>query len=487
MTMRLGTRLTVFYVSAIAVVLAGFSVALFAMAAKHLYRRADERLESALNTLAAAAEFESGGVMWEPEERSLSFGRRTLEGHLSWRISDERGARIDGSASDEVEGILARVAADGRGRRLATLTDRSGVHWRTMSRRLEGKHPSGEVRSVTALSEGHHNALILAAGTSLEGIRLDLRNLALALGALSLAVWMLALMTGKRLCRLALRPLTEMATAAQAIGGDEPGSRLPTPESDDELAELGRSFNALLDRLGESLERQQRFTGDASHQLRTPLTSVQGQVDLALRQDRSPEEYRRVLTLVQAKTRSLRQIVDGLMFLSRADAEARSPALEEISLDAWLRERLDAWPDPRRSDVVYESDAARAYRVLVHPPLLGEMFSNLLDNAAKYSPPNTPIMVQLSHQNGDVVFSVCNAGPGIDPDELPNVFEPFFRSEAARLRGSQGTGLGLSVAARIAAVFGGRITAASTPGQGATFSVALPDRCATENQHANRA
>ena len=92
MTMRLGTRLTVFYVSAIAVVLAAFSVVLFAMAAKHLYRQADERLESALNTLAAAAETEPSGVMWEPEERSLTFGRRTLEGQLSWRISDERGA-----------------------------------------------------------------------------------------------------------------------------------------------------------------------------------------------------------------------------------------------------------------------------------------------------------------------------------------------------------------------------------------------------------
>ena len=89
-------------------------------------------------------------------------------------------------------------------------------------------------------------------------------------------------LTGRRLCRIALRPLTDMAAAAHAIGGDEPRSRLPTPESDDELAELGRSFNALLDRLGESLERQQRFTGDASHQLRTPLTSLQGQVDLAL-------------------------------------------------------------------------------------------------------------------------------------------------------------------------------------------------------------
>jgi signal transduction histidine kinase len=227
--------------------------------------------------------------------------------------------------------------------------------------------------------------------------------------------------------------------------------------------------------LGESLERQQRFTGDASHQLRTPLTALQGQVDLALRQDRSPEDYRRVLTLVQSKTRHLRQIIDGLMFLSRADAEARRPVLEGISLDGWLRDRLETWPDPRRSDVVYESEASEKCRVLAHPPLLGEMLNNLLDNAAKYSPPQTPITVRLSRNNGEVSFSVSNTGEGIAPVDLPNVFEPFFRSQDARLRGSQGIGLGLSVAARIAAVFGGRITAQSTPGKGATFSVVLPE------------
>ena len=96
----------------------------------------------------------------------------------------------------------------------------------------------------------------------------------LTLAGLSLAVWTLALVAGRRLCRIALRPLTEMADAAHAIGGDEPGRRLPAPATEDELGELGRSFNAILDRLGESLERQQRFTGDASHQLGTPLTAL---------------------------------------------------------------------------------------------------------------------------------------------------------------------------------------------------------------------
>ena len=197
--------------------------------------------------------------------------------------------------------------------------------------------------------------LISAAATSLDGVRATLRNLALTLAGLSLAVWTLALVTGRRLCRIALRPLTEMADAAHAIGGDEPGRRLPAPATDDELGELGRSFNALLDRLGESLERQQRFTGDASHQLGTPLTALQGQVDLALRQDRSPEEYRRVLALVRSKTQTpapdrRRPHVPVPSRCRGTEAQPRTRSL----LDAWLRESrsLAKSPPVRRHDYV---------------------------------------------------------------------------------------------------------------------------------------
>lgn len=99
----------------------------------------------------------------------------------------------------------------------------------------------------------------------------------------------------------------------------------------------------------------------------------------------------------------------------------------------------------------------------------------MLDNAAKYSPPQTPIRVRLLRLNDKVSFAVSDSGPGIDQADLPRVFDPFFRAEAARIRGSDGLGLGLSVAARIVAVFGGQITVSSKPGQGATFLVALPD------------
>ena len=350
-----------------------------------------------------------------------------------------------------------------------------------MTRRLDRPRPDGDDSQLVDPSPGKHNALVLGVAASLEGSRADAPQLlSMTLTGLSLAVWTLALVTGRRLRRAhALRPLTEMADAAHAISGDDAGGRLPTPGTDDELGELGRSINALLDRLGESLEQQQRFTGDASHQLGTPLTALQGHVDLVLRQDRSPEEYRRVLTVFQSKTRHLRQIVDGLMFLSRADAEARRLKLEQILLDqAWLRpEYLEAgWLQrSRRSDLTFKSDGPSSHPVRVHPPLLGELLNNLLDNAAKYGPPGTPITVRLTRHDDGLSISVSDEGPGIDPADLPNVFDPFFRAEGTRIRGTTGIGLGLSVAARIAAVFGARIIADSVPGLGSTFTVTLPE------------
>lgn len=475
MSLKLGTRLTIYYVTAIAVVLIGFSIALYLLASKHLNRQAYERLEAALNTLAAAAEIEPDGVTWEPEERSLTFGRRTLEGPLVWRVADAQGTRIDGSSADEPDRKLSRLGVDdGDDRRFATFADDSGATWLAMSRRL-GRPPTTAEEPLASREKGRHEALILSVASSMEGVRSNLRNLALTLAGLSLAVWTVCLTTGRRLCRAALQPLTDMAVAAGSIEGNEPGRRLPIPSADDELAELGRAFNGLLDRLGESLERQQRFTGDASHQLRTPLTSLQGQVDLALRQDRSPDEYRRVLTLVQSRTRHLRQIVEGLMFLSRADAEARRPALEDLAIDDWLKAYLEAWPGQGRLQVVHDEEpSSTPCRVLVHGPLLGELLNNLLDNAAKYSPPGSPIQVQLSRRAEALAISVSDAGPGVEPAEITRLFEPFYRTESARLQGAPGVGLGLSVAARIAAVFGGRITVDSTRGLGATFTVHLP-------------
>jgi signal transduction histidine kinase len=458
----------------------GFSASLYVLASKHLHRQADERLEAAINTLAAAAEVNQAGVEWEPSERTLSFGRRAVEGSFLWRVADDRGRPIDGSGggdhSDRVLGIPGPVSESDR--RPTTVVDRSGTSWRVLHTRLRSPDFVRDLPRVERDGRGRFfDSLWLTAAVSLGGVHESLTSLALVLCGLSTGIWAATLALGGRLCRRALSPLSAMAEAAQAIGGDHADGRLPLPGTGDELEDLGRSFNALLDRLQDSFERQRRFTGDASHQLRTPLTAVLGHVDLALRQKRSAEDYERALALVQRKARQMRGMVEALLFLARSDAESGRPELQPFELADWLEDHIAARHDPRRSaDLRLEVGDNGPYEVLAHPSFLGGMLDNLIDNACKYSDPGTPITVRLGCDGASISLAVEDRGIGIDEADLPNVFEPFYRSAAARGRAAGGVGLGLSIARRLAGSMEATIEATVRSGGGSSFVVRFPRR-----------
>jgi signal transduction histidine kinase len=247
------------------------------------------------------------------------------------------------------------------------------------------------------------------------------------------------------------------------------------PPTHDELEDLGQAFNGLLARLQEAYERQRRFTGEASHQLRTPLAVLLGQIEVALRRDRPAEEYRRVLEIAAVQGARLQRIVEMLLFLARADAEAALPGLERIGLRDWLVQHLAEWSGhARAADVRLAAQPDHDAEVSIHPPLLGQVVDILLDNACKYSEPGTPIVLSVRQESGCVLLDVEDRGCGIDEDELPRVFEPFYRSPRLRARGAGGVGLGLAIARRVAGAMHGEITVESRPGQGSRFTVRLP-------------
>jgi signal transduction histidine kinase len=302
----------------------------------------------------------------------------------------------------------------------------------------------------------------------LEPVRATLRQLAATLAGTSVAVLLAAAIVGRAACRRALRPLRRMAETARAMGPGDPDRRLAVPPVADELADLGHSFNGLLDRLREAAERQKRFTGDASHQLRTPLTVILGQVEVALRRDRPAEEYRRVLATVQAKAGHLQRIIDALLFLARADGEAKAPIRERLDLNAWLPQHLESWAGHARYDDLRAEAGGEAAEAEVHPVLLGELVNVLLDNACRYSRPGTPVMARLVRGNGTVGLEVVDEGSGIAAADLDRVFAPFVSSPGG------GVGLGLSIARRLADALGGVLNIDSTPGRGSRFSLTLP-------------
>jgi heavy metal sensor kinase len=462
--MTLTARLTGFFLAVLACVLAGFSIGLYCLVSSYLHHQTADRLMSALHTLAAAADVGSEGIEWEPGSRSLSLGQDSSPDEIRWLVRDGRGHEVDRSknlADSEAAGLLkspegASNSIDSE--RSCVFAD--GATWRLQQTRIAAPANPKSPSPAADDSAGKYLQLVLTAGISLAPVEATLRNLAFALGGLSLGLWCGAAISGRWLCRRALAPVTRMAGAARTMTADDRQARLPAPDTGDELQDLAVSFNGLLARLEDSYERQRRFTGDASHQLRTPLAGMMGQVDVALLRERSPEDYRRVLEAVRSQVDRLRQIVETQLFLARADAESLEPQMERLDLALWLPMHLESWREhPRWADLVFQNSTPEKTEATAHPQLLAQLLDNLLDNAAKYSSPGTPITVCLTVADGKMECSVEDAGPGILADDLPHIFEPFFRSAQARRSGVAGAGLGLAVAQRIAASLGGTLRA----------------------------
>ena len=473
--MRLSTRLSAFFLGALAVVLVGFSAALFASAWYYLHRQVEDRLNAALAVLAAAAEIKPGSVEWEPHERELPLGRDAGADRLRWMVFDDRGHRVDRSGNlgdDEFTPVWSpRPGTAGLPTRLS---DRRGEPWRIGQRRVVAPaRTAADPLDPDDRPARAFPAIVLTVAAPVGPAEATLAALGWSLAGLSLAVWLLAAALGRGLVRRALAPLGRMVESARSLDAADPGWSLPEAGTGDELDELGRAFNDLLGRLHVAFERQRRFSGDASHQLRTPLTALVGQIDVALRRERSSEEYRRVLGLVRGQAGNLARIVEALLFLGRAEAEAGLPDAEALDLTAWAASHVADHPlaGSIRAELPEGPDRPT---VRAHAALLGQLLDNLLDNAAKYGEPGAPIVVRLVDEGEAAALSVEDRGPGIDPADLPQVFEPFFRSERARRLGRPGVGLGLAIAKRIAAALGGTIDVASMPGHGCRFTITLP-------------
>jgi two-component system, OmpR family, sensor kinase len=267
-----------------------------------------------------------------------------------------------------------------------------------------------------------------------------------------------------------------MAVAARQMTATDLNRQLPSPNTRDELEELGEAFNDLLCRMQQAVERQQRFAGDASHQLRTPLAGVLSSIEVARRRERSAADYAGVLDQVHGQAIRMRQIVESLLFLARSDSDRMPIEREPIELDGWLSGELARWRDtPRGADLAAQLQLDPPAWIQVQPALLAQLLDNLLDNAAKYSSPSTPIVVGSWRQGGAAGFTVEDRGAGIAAADLPHVFEPFYRSAAARREGRTGVGLGLAVAKRIVDSLDGTITVESTVGLETRFVVGFPE------------
>ncbi|HZO24452.1 MAG TPA: HAMP domain-containing sensor histidine kinase [Chloroflexota bacterium] len=312
-------------------------------------------------------------------------------------------------------------------------------------------------------------------------IEQTLERLQLVLGSAVLGSVFLASGVGWLLASAAMRPVDRITALARSIGrsGDLSG-RVPAPHGSDELGRLSVAFNELLERLDTAMAQQRRFLDDASHELRTPLTTIRASASALLRggsltpQPPPPAAGEGELRAIARESERMGRLVTDLLALARADAGqllARRPMmLDALLVDVYQQARHQA-PDVRLTIGDLEQ-----VEILGDPDRLKQLLFNLVDNACRYTPAGGTVTLALSEQDGTASLSVRDTGPGIPSDELPRIFERFYRADHARSREVGGTGLGLAISQVIAEAHGGWIAVDSRVGEGSTFTVYLPTR-----------
>ena len=297
----------------------------------------------------------------------------------------------------------------------------------------------------------------------LDEVDRSLRNLGFILAGVSLGGVGLAAGLGLLLARATLRPVERLTDAAEHVTRTRDLSRRIDVASSDELGRLAASFNTMLAALEDSQRAQRQLVADASHELRTPLTSLRTNIELL---DRAPpEERRRMLADVTAQLEEFGLLVGDLVEMAREEQD-REPATEEVRLDRLAAAAVQR--ARRRTPGIRFGTRLEPYVVEGVPARIDRALSNLLDNAAKWSPPGGVVEVRLD-TGGEL--TVRDHGPGIDPADLPHIFDRFYRSPSAR--GTPGSGLGLAIVRQVAESHGGSVTAESNGSGGALLRLRL--------------
>jgi signal transduction histidine kinase len=281
---------------------------------------------------------------------------------------------------------------------------------------------------------------------------------------------------GLWLGRRALTPVARITEDARAITASNLSARLAVPDSNDELQQLSKTLNEMLDRIEQSFTRTKQFTADASHELRAPMTLIYTAAQYSLRRERSREELVDSMQKILRESQRTTALVDDLLLLARGDA-ARAPAelelMDAVPLMRDLAEQATAMAAAKTIRVSLLL-GAEALPVSANEAKLRRLLLILVDNALKYTSWGGSVKIEGNSDATEVSISVADTGAGISSDDLPHIFERFWRADKVRSREAGGTGLGLAIAKQIADQHGARLGVESELGRGSVFTIRLP-------------
>ncbi len=457
-------RLTAWYVVVLLVVLLAFSTILYGAVAISLSRGVDENLAERARQIQSSIEVRNDTFVAAQLAQAQPTMLQSPIFYRVWRlVGRQAGGFIQISSLDRDLGVdPGIIAGAARGQEtFVTVSLPDGPDLRVLTVPI---YATGQVVGVVEV------------GQSLAPVQQTLGTLAavLAVGVpLALAF---ASISGLFLADRALGPIDRLIQRARQIAFNRDLSqRMGVAHGDDEVGRLAATLDDMIERLEGAFQRQQQFTADASHELRTPLAILRSSADLALSQDRTPEEYREVLASMRQEINRMSKVVNDLLVLSRADAGEAQLEREELSSRDLVEAVVDnARPLADEHGLVLEVGDVADVAFLGDETRLTQLLLNLIDNAIKYTPPGGTVTVRSEAVDGWLLLEVRDTGVGIAPEDQARIFERFYRVDKARSREAGGTGLGLAIVRWIAEAHGGRVGVEATPGGGSTFRVWLP-------------
>ncbi|OGP90861.1 MAG: hypothetical protein A2157_05285 [Deltaproteobacteria bacterium RBG_16_47_11] len=475
-------KLTLWYVFILGILLIAFSSFLYLTLSKSLYRDVDNKLRSLAELIAS----ESASPL-----SKFGFGNidQALEASMNLRpigkfiqVLDESG-RI-GRKSDNLRNVQLPIS----------LNALKNASMGLITFETNRSFSNAPLRIVTLpVAEKDHTMRIVQVASSLEDVEDALNTLLLILLITVPSALIMASLGGQFLGYKALKPVDQITQTARMITSQNLNQRIPPPKVKDEISRLAETFNEMITRLDQSFRQIKQFSSDASHELKTPLTILRGEVEVTLRKERTSFEYQQILRSNLEEIDRMTQIVDDLLLLSRADNGEIRLNQNEMNLSEILREIVPQAHILTQSKNLHiqTSIPEEKVRILGDHLRIRELFLNLIENAIKYTEEGGRIAIHLSRDNatssneegkerlegggrGFAEIKVTDTGIGIAKEDQERIFDRFFRVDKARSRGQGGSGLGLSICKWIAEAHQGKISVESDLGRGSTFIIRLP-------------
>lgn len=433
-------------------------IMLFAGVRFALYRDIDGFLTAEINELQAKLEGPASSLTSTERRIRTEIGVRR-RGDFSIRVLDTKGA------------VLISSSPNGGGRRWLVPEILPGKDEVLLS---TDEDERGNVRTCSKWIELDDGASCIAQTTyRLDDLENTLWRFGQFCGLALLTAAVLSALGGHVLARQALLPISQMSSDARQISVENLNARLVLRGSGDELDQLAKTFNEMFERLESQVEQLRQFTADAAHELRTPLAALRGTAEVAISQNRTPEELRATLVDSIEEYDRLSKIAEDLLLLARADAGQLVIRQVPLELNRAIRDIVDLYlPLAEEAGVHVSCDLSQPVWVLGDDGRIRQMLGNILDNAIKYSPKGAAIHLRLLGDN-PAILTIADTGAGIAAEDLAHVFDRFYRADRARQR-ERGTGLGLAISQTIVRAHGGNISLESTIGKGTTVTVRLP-------------